>query len=370
MNLVENDHISSQVDLEAEQAEIKKIAELTQSLLHKRYTAVNKKVLRGVHPKSHGCVKATFTIDSNVSPENQIGLFSNPGMQYQAIIRFSNATALVVDDMENGKNLSRGMAIKVLDVDSRLPILQDDNGARNQDFLMINTPSFAFANVKDYLRLTLVLNEDNDRPDRFFAPLSPHATGFTKAEIETTKQSFSIIKQIESMLVADPLQVRYFGAAPFLFGKDRVMQFSVVPSDGEVPQKLSRIPSADYLRERLTERLSGHKSISFDFMVQLRNLNDSELGLENATTHWDENAHEYIKIATINIPAPQVDINTKEHKSTCENLVFTPWHCLADHEPLGGINRLRNEVYNASSSARLANQNTSQCPFTNRAPTE
>ena len=47
------------------------------------------------------------------------------------------------------------MAIKVLDVEGEM--LSEDEGRANQDFLMINTPEFAFANVRDYLRLNRIM---------------------------------------------------------------------------------------------------------------------------------------------------------------------------------------------------------------------
>ena len=102
--------------------EAKQIAEttdLTVKLLDKRYPPPAQ-ILRGVHPKSHGCVKATFTINSDIASEFQVGLFAEPGKQFDAFIRFSNAAALVGPDIDKeGKHGSRGMAVKVLDVGVR-----------------------------------------------------------------------------------------------------------------------------------------------------------------------------------------------------------------------------------------------------------
>ncbi|MDD1613504.1 MAG: catalase, partial [Methylococcaceae bacterium] len=130
------EHIQN-LDQEAEQ--IAETANLTVKLLDKRYPPPEQ-ILRGVHPKSHGCVKATFTINPDIAPEFQVGLFAEPGKQFDAFIRFSNAAALVGPDIDNGKHGSRGMAIKVLDVGGE--VLIDDNGVCNQDFLMINQPVF------------------------------------------------------------------------------------------------------------------------------------------------------------------------------------------------------------------------------------
>ena len=63
------------------------------------------------------------------------------------------------------------MAIKVLDIEG--DVLLGDAGRASQDFLMINQPAFAFANVKDYLRLTRIIRKHNDDASSFFAPLQP-----------------------------------------------------------------------------------------------------------------------------------------------------------------------------------------------------
>ena len=57
-------------------------------------------------------------------------------------------------------------------------------------------------------------------------------------------------------------------------------------------------------------------------------------------------------VATITIP-PQ-DIDSAERRALCEDLIFSPWHGLVEHRPLGGINRLRREVYLASARLRHA----------------
>ena len=46
----------------------------------------------------------------------------------------------------------------------------------------------------------------------------------------------------------------------------------------------------------------------------------------------------------------------------CEHLVFTPWHGLVDFQPLGGINRLRLGVYNASAKFRAQTREPSGFP--------
>jgi catalase len=84
-------------------------------------------LLRGVHPKSHGCVRAEFTVDEDIDARRRVGLFATPGKTFEAWIRYSNAAVLREDDLkaadptkpDERKNGSRGMAIKVLDVEGR-----------------------------------------------------------------------------------------------------------------------------------------------------------------------------------------------------------------------------------------------------------
>ena len=77
-----------------ESAQIAKIAQLTPELQDKRSVLPEQKgiVLRGVYPKSHGCVSAEFVINQDICKEYQVGLFAHPGRRYRAQIRFSNAS--------------------------------------------------------------------------------------------------------------------------------------------------------------------------------------------------------------------------------------------------------------------------------------
>jgi len=358
---------------EQEAEQIAETTDLTVKLLDKRYPPPEQ-ILRGVHPKSHGCVKATFTINPDIAPEFQVGLFTEAGKQFDAFIRFSNAAALVRPDIDGGKHGSRGMAIKVLDVGGE--VLIDDNGAHNQDFLMINQSVFAFANTEDYLRLDKILFErGDDKSAEFFAPLqlqlNPNITeeerrrilAYMEAEnisdeaVQRMANSAKIIGGIQSTPVANSLGIQYFSAAPFLFGADRVMKFSAKPCAEVPPTEIPNPPPDNYLRDALTETMRRNEPLHFDFMLQVRSDGD-DLGIENASSEWKESDYPFISVAKITIPAPQSDVDSEENKAHCEKLAFTPWHSLPEHQPIGSINRLRKSVYQASAEHRLEQAET------------
>ena len=268
------------------------------------------------------------------------------------MIRYSNAAALVANDLDDkGNHGSRGMAIKVYDVGEE--VLLEDQGCKNQDFLMINQPMFAFANIEDYLALNQVLIQHNDSPLPFFADvpgilqkLANSPQDLTAAE-KRKLRSAEILKIIQNTVDsedANPLQMQYFGAAPFLFGDDKVMKFSAKPVLPETPTKFPENPGGNYLREALSNTMQQQANVVFKFLVQVQDYSE-ELEIENTSAHWDEAKYEFKQVAEILIESPQELTN-------CENLEFNPWHSLPEHRPIGGINRLRESVYITSAEER------------------
>lgn len=359
--------------------QIKNIMGLTIEQLKKRYPG-KEPVLRGVHPKDHGCVMAKFKVLDNLAQDLRVGVFSTPGHEYQAWIRFSNAAVLVAADSPSDeagviKHGSRGMAIKLLGV-SGTPLVKTV-GPLTQDFLMINQPVFAFSNVEDYEAVSEVLLKDSEKAnkaDRFFAPEAKGGRIRKKADgtpdladpmTQRALKTLDIVKRIQSLSVTDkppafeappasPVDNRYFSAAPFLFGPDKVMKFSAKPVSpaSEDPN----VAEEHYLRTALHKRLtaSNAEDILFEFQVQVRSASDLagkiEAEIEDAHFLWDEKDYPFVTVAMITIP-PQ-DFDTPERRHLCEDYIFTPWQGIAEHRPLGGINRLRLAVYEASAAFR------------------
>ncbi len=318
---------------EAEQ--IAQIIALTTQLLQMRYPEGMAR--RGVHPKDHGCVKATFTVNPDIPENYRAGVFATAGRTYPAWIRFSNATPFLAADLGKNGPDSRGMAIKLIGVDGET--LLSESGAKTQDFLLINLPGFAFPNVSEYLEVTKIQLAKHDDITSFFAP------PLTPEKLKTA----AVVKKIKQTSLGNPLESPYFSAAPFLYGPDKVAKFSVKPRSLEktpVPEN----PSTNYLREAMRKSLDPAigKPAVFDFRVQLRN--DDSLPIEDATAEWPETTAPPQNVATIEIDPQNFD--NPFQVTECEHMAFTPWHGLTAHQPIGGINRLRRSVYIASSKFR------------------
>ena len=94
-------------------------------------------------------------------------------------------------------------------------------------------------------------------------------------------------------------------------------------------------------------------------MVQLQDP-AKYMPIEDPSIEWKESDSPYIVIATIKIPSQQFD--TEEQQQFCEDLSFSPWNALASHRPIGQLNRIRKQVYAASSNYRHT-ANKTQVPL-------
>lgn len=347
-----------------EQKQIEHIVQLTMQQLQNRYPG-DKRVLRGVHAKDHGCVTATFEVLPDLAENLRQGVFAQPGKKYSALVRFSNASTLVTPDSSPGKSGSvehgsRGMAVKLLGVQGSF--VEPVHGAPTQDFLMINQPVFAFANVEDYELLSQVLVEDRDVPDAFFGKRL-HPALPPSPQKQHAAETLEIVKRIKSTSTgtdpkafqtppASPVDNDYFSASPFMLGPDQVMRFRVRPVSRSLDEP--NVSEPNYLRTALIKRLGDQNAgcVVFHFEVHARPASsiDPDKDIENASHPWEETSTDYQHVATLTIPLQE--FNTAEMKERCERLVFTPWHCLQAHRPLGGINRLRRAVYQASAKFR------------------
>ena len=73
--------------------------------------------------------------------------------------------------------------------------------------------------------------------------------------------------------------------------------------------------------------------------------------VEDVTVEWDEALSVPVTVATLVIPPQRVN-PSGEVAARCESISSSPWHSLAEHRPMGGINRLRRSVYMASALKR------------------
>jgi hypothetical protein len=103
------------------------------------------------------------------------------------------------------------------------------------------------------------------------------------------------------------------------------------------------------LRQAMIERLVNHQMpATFDFTVQVVQVpEDDPSVIETPTVEWNFPEQ---RVAVIKIPSQKFNVTAVDRFG--EDLVYTPWHALQEHRPLGEINLVRKAVYLASSTMR------------------
>ncbi len=313
-----------------ESAAIAQVVALSVQKVKKDYPPAVRPVRRDVHTKAHGLVKAEFVIEANLPPELRQGLFKEPGV-FPAWIRFSSASGQIQSD---DKRDVHGMAIKLMGVPGK-KLLEDEQDATTCDFLLVSTKAFMVKTAADYSVFMKAVNRGH--PMSFFFGWNP----FKWRLRELRNLIPPLLKKVR-----DPLQTQYWSVTPFRFGA-QAAKFSARPQrSGAVPTATPTGP--DFLKEVLSQRLQSEE-VWFDFMVQLQ-VDPMKMPVEDATIVWDEHLSPFRKVASIRIPLQ--DLDSQARWELAENLSFTPWHALPEHQPLGAMNRIRREVYKAISTLR------------------
>lgn len=296
------------------------------------------KVLRDAHPKQHGCVAAEFVVDDDVPSELADGFFARPGT-YRAWVRFSNQSNVVLPD--SSKDIL-GVGVKIVGVEGDK--LQNDERL-TQDFVMISHPVFTAPNAGVFLGLLRTVVSRFPLLKFFWFVFNPFSGEFAERQ--------RVFKNLQAALRhhANPLATRYWSTTPFLVN-GRAVKCSIVPQqiDDEPPPDYKDNPN--YLRRAMRQRLDPAavgEGVAFDFMLQTQR-NADTMPIEDPSVPWDESESPFVKVATLRIPR-QV-FATAEQMAFGDQLAFTPWHGLKEHRPLGGINRVRQSIYNEISKYR------------------
>ncbi len=287
-----------------------------------RATAATGRARRDAHPKAHGCVRAEFRVLDGLPTHLRVGVFAET-RSYPAWVRLSNGSETPREDRRGD---GRGLAVKLLDVEA--------SPSGTQDFLLINHPSFFVRNAADYVAFQAA-----EPRWRFFVP------GWNPFRFRW--RELGIAGAIVRKRVTNPLDIRYWSMTPYLFG-DVACKFSVRPASPN--SRFTGTDGPDFLRRNLSRHLA-EDSAAFDFLVQLRGDPDA-MPIEDPTVTWDEDTSPFIPVARLTIP--KQGFESQEQMAFCENLSFTPWHCVPAHRPLGGINRSRLAVYETISRLRHA----------------
>jgi hypothetical protein len=311
--------------------------QLAEKLVHVMRKSVESRFLqgmtyRGVNTKTHAAVRAEFVVEPDLPEHLRVGLFREPRI-YPAWIRLCST---LPDPLPDNVPDLRGFAIKLMNVPGE-KLLDSDRHGTTHDFTFITPDTFL-----------------TSTPEQFYT--------FTQAGGLTAKRSLRDIAALVWFMLTNPavlmnllrsqkkigslLEVPWYSSTPYLFG-NRAVKYSLRPWLTQVAPVPTR-PTNNYLREELIRQLSEGEA-GFDFCIQFQ-LDPFKQPIENALVPWREQDSPWHKIATVRIP--QQNIDSPEQMLFAENLSMNPWRCIAEHRPLGGVNRVRRLIYYEGSMHR------------------
>jgi hypothetical protein len=284
---------------------------------------------RGLHRKQIVAARGKLTVHANLPEFARHGLFSSPG-EHDALVRLSNGS---MDRAPDKVPDVRGFAIKVFGVtgDSAL-----GNGpASSQDFLLINQPKFAFPGSGEFVDFVLAASRGKGAllayllkrygviggPRRLLALLASIGARFGGY---ATSQLFSAVP-----VACGPYAVR--------------LRLEPAAANGESKT------AGDFTQD-FSARLARQP---LQWALQLQPFTDERATpIEDASVNW---VSPYTTVATLLLP--QQDLASPEGQALqaeAEAGVFDPWQALAEHRPLGDVQRARKVIYFASQRERGA----------------
>jgi catalase len=297
---------------------------------------------RDAHPKHHGCVQAELQIDNKtLKPEHRVGLFSQNN-KYKSMVRFSNgAPNHLKADIDRDV---RGMSVKVFDVPYEHYLTMSGVESRQaiHDFVFMNSKEFFIKDPSHYGKFMESLKKGKGSVFSFAAV----------AILNPFDKFVSIIGKAFNMKVGNPLDINYHSATPYKLGPSSMKMKFVTCKKSKAP--VSPANGSNFLSNKLRNYLDKEKTC-FNFYVQVNN-DTKKNNIEDSQLVWNEKKSPYIKVGTLQIPKQSKE-SILNRNVKCENVSFNPWRAPLENRPLGGINRVRLEVYIKQAKMRHGHNN-------------
>ncbi|MFI5171969.1 MAG: catalase [Chitinophagales bacterium] len=295
-----------------------------------------------------GFINAKFKISDQLAEDLKVG-FLIPGKEYNAIIRFSNASGELTND--DSKPDLRGVALRI------------ETGNTHHDFLMTNAELHHAKDAREAM-ITIRAGVEKDIiagkiPDTF--PLEDQIAGLVGAlpflikhlGFKTGLHIAKTLKQQMNLKVESLSTETFWSRSPIAIGNIRsgnpvAVKFRLRPAIKKREQEEIKEGESN-LAKKLEEELNSN-DIRYYFEIQ-RFIDPEITPIEDATRSWGDDSS-FETIAELIIPQ-----KSKNEKELADGLLFNPWN--VDElffKPLGSMNRSRRKIYTASADERSKQQ--------------
>ena len=309
---------------------------------------------RSVHLKSHGLLTADMQIYDQLPPAYAQGLFARP-QTLPLIMRFSTVPGDILHDKPG---TPRSLALKVVGVEGeRLPGSED---AITQNFLFVNGASFLSSSVQVFLNNLkhLACTPNTSTEFRHFLAQLFRSTTHLVESLKYGQQSQ--LNHLYQSQETNLLGETYISQDPIMYG-DYMAKIAIVPIAPDLIA-LSNKPidlfASDGLRKSIVDFFITRTAV-WELRVQLCT-DIKTMPIEDATIIWPEEHSPYIPVARITAK-PQIAWSPYRSRVVDEGMLFSPWHGLAAHRPLGSVTRLRKMSYEMAKNMRASNDHGCTC---------
>ncbi|CAD0095171.1 unnamed protein product [Aureobasidium vineae] len=316
-----------------EQEKTQRIKEVMERMQEHNFD-LHRKAFRATHVKTQGIVKGTLRVHSDLPEHLRQGIFAEPGKTYDVAARYANEPYLLQRDQENGP---RGLGLKVFDVTG--PRLEGvDDSVNTQDFFFNNAPSIELTDIDTTLEIMSLREKYFDDP----AALGTHL-----------KMRTDLVKQHAPYMLPNTNIISHamYSQSAFRFGKyyGHMALFPVLESQKAADAKVKNDDPSCVLSDWLFDYFGG-KEAKYEFKIQL-GTDPAHHPTEDGSVVWDEATSPYQSLGTITFPT-QNSFSQERRVFWEDHMSLDAWTGLDAHRPLGGINRLRKDVYPHSKKTR------------------
>lgn len=299
--------------------------------------------VRDAHAKSHGILRGELVVSGDLPVHLRQGIFAEPAT-YAVMARLSTAPGELQTDRIPSP---RGMAIKILGIAGNKVLAADQS--RNQDLLLVNSPTIPFGDVAAYLKFQQALEQLVEIGTGVKAPTVTSAAHAVTTSLTSAVES--VLAAAKSVVLNPHILGETFHSMGALRFGDYVAKLSAAPLSPSVTALTGTvIPEGESILRDLVVDFFKTQSATYELRAQLLT-NAKKMPIEDASVLWSEDLSPHQAIATLTFPAQ--DAYSNERRIYADDiLTFNPWHCIEAHRPLGSIMRVRVQAYEASSSFR------------------
>jgi hypothetical protein len=286
---------------------------------------------RALHRKQITAAQGTLEVLPDVPSFAWHGLFAVPA-KYEVWVRLSNGG---LDRAPDRTPDIRGFALRVLGVkgDSAL-----GNGpAKSQDFTLINQEVFAFPRSDEFVDFVEAASRGNGALLKFLV----RRYGLLGGPKRLLKMVSTVGKSFGGFATET-----FYSAVPMACGPYAV-RVRLVPA---ATNGVTSATAKDDWGADFSARLS-RQPLQWELQLQPF-VSEALTPIEDACVNWPT---PYSTVARLTLP--QQDLGTAKAQALAKQVeaaVFDPWQALADHRPLGDVQRARKVVYFESQKGRGA----------------